>query len=93
MYTFSEIISVNIFFFSHFRRGMAATFAFNKCGLGHFAARLLLLPFSIALMSILYSHSTPVQSRIFLQTGGLVFNVVTLFYVVGIACTALLCKC
>lgn len=72
---------------------MAATFAFNKSGLGHFAARLLLLPFSIALMSILYSHSTPVQSRIFLQTGGLVFNVVTLFYVAGIACTALLCKC
>lgn len=79
--------------FALYLRGMAATFAFNKCGLGHFAARLLLLPFSIALMSILYSHSTPVQSRIFLQTGGLVFNVVTLFYVVGIACTALLCKC
>ncbi|KOX75572.1 ATP-binding cassette sub-family G member 5 [Melipona quadrifasciata] len=32
-------------------RGMAATFAFNKSGLGHFATRLLLLPFSIALMS------------------------------------------
>ncbi|XP_028524448.1 ATP-binding cassette sub-family G member 5 isoform X2 [Apis cerana] len=76
--------------FALYLRGMAATFAFNKCGLGHFAARLLLLPFSIALMSILYSHSTPVQSRIFLQTGGLVFNVVTLFYVVGIACTTLL---
>ncbi|PBC30159.1 ATP-binding cassette sub-family G member [Apis cerana cerana] len=54
--------------FALYLRGMAATFAFNKCGLGHFAARLLLLPFSIALMSILYSHSTPVQSRIFLQT-------------------------
>lgn len=71
---------------------MAATFAFNKCGLGDFAARLLLLPFSVALASILYSHSTPVQSRVFLQTGGLVFNVLTLFYVAGIASTALLCK-
>ncbi|XP_076653334.1 ATP-binding cassette sub-family G member 5 [Halictus rubicundus] len=71
-------------------RGLAATFAFNKSGLGHFATRLLLLPFSVALMSILYSHSTPVQSRIFLQTGGLTFNVLTLFYVAGIATTALL---
>lgn len=70
---------------------MAVTFSFNKCGLGHFAARFLLLPFSVALMSILYSHSTPVQSRIFLQTGGLVFNILTLFYVTGIATTSLLC--
>ncbi|XP_015180257.1 PREDICTED: ATP-binding cassette sub-family G member 5 [Polistes dominula] len=71
-------------------RSMAVTFSFNKCGLGHFAARFLLLPFSVALMSILYSHSTPVQSRIFLQTGGLVFNILTLFYVTGIATTSLL---
>lgn len=71
---------------------MAATFSFNKTGLGHFAARLLLLPFLVALMSILYSHSSPVQSRIFLQTGGLIFNVLTLFYVAGIAVTSLLCK-
>jgi len=71
---------------------MAATFSFNKIGLGHFAARLLLLPFVVALMSILYSHSSPVQSRIFLQTGGLIFNVLTLFYVAGIAATSLLCK-
>ncbi|XP_047343548.1 ATP-binding cassette sub-family G member 5 isoform X1 [Vespa velutina] len=71
-------------------RSMAATFSFNKCGLGHFSARFLLLPFSVALMSILYSHSTPVQSRIFLQTGGLVFNVLMLFYVTGIATTSLL---
>lgn len=71
---------------------MAATFSFNKTGLGHFAARLLLLPFLVALMSILYSHSSPVQSRIFLQTGGLIFNILTLFYVAGIAATSLLCK-
>ncbi|KAK0166644.1 hypothetical protein PV327_004136 [Microctonus hyperodae] len=71
-------------------RGMATTFSFNKGGLGHFAARLLLLPFCLALLSILYSHSSPVQSRIFLQTGGLVFNCLTLFYIGGIATTALL---
>lgn len=71
---------------------MATTFSFNKIGLGHFAARLLLLPFVVALMSILYSHSSLVQSRIFLQTGGLIFNVLTLFYVAGIAATSLLCK-
>lgn len=76
----------------NFRRGTAASFSFNKCGLGHFAARLLLLPFCLALLSILYSNSSPVQSRIFLQTGGLVFNCLTLFYVAGIATTALLCK-
>lgn len=74
------------------RRSMAATFSLNKTGLGHFAARLLLLPFLVALMSILYSHSSPVQSRIFLQTGGLIFNVLTLFYATGIAVTSLLCK-
>lgn len=71
---------------------MAATFSLNKSGLGHFAARLLLLPFLIALLSILYSHSNPIQSRIFLQTGGLIFNVLTLFYVAGITATSLLCK-
>lgn len=71
---------------------MAATFAFNKYGLGHFAARILLLPFSIALLSILYAHSSLLQTRIFLQTSGLVFNVLTLFYIIGIATTSLLCK-
>lgn len=71
---------------------MATTFALNKSGLGHFAARILMLPFSIALLSILYSNSSLYQSRIFLQTGGLVFNVLTLFYLAGIATTALLCK-
>ncbi|XP_072761268.1 ATP-binding cassette sub-family G member 5 [Anoplolepis gracilipes] len=71
-------------------RSMTATFSLNKTGLGHFAARLLLLPFLVALMSILYSHSSPIQSRIFLQTGGLIFNVLTLFYVTGIAVTSLL---
>ncbi|XP_066598456.1 ATP-binding cassette sub-family G member 5 isoform X2 [Prorops nasuta] len=71
-------------------RSLATTFSLNKSGLGHFTARLLLLPFSVALMSILYSHSTPVQSRIFLQTGGLVFNILTLFYLAGIATTTIL---
>lgn len=75
-----------------FRRGLAATFSFNKCGLGHFAARLLILPFCLSLLSILYSHSSPLQSRYFMQTGGLVFNCLALFYIVGIATTALLCK-
>ncbi|XP_024944115.1 ATP-binding cassette sub-family G member 5 isoform X2 [Cephus cinctus] len=71
-------------------RGMAATFSFNKCGLAHLAARLLLLPFSVVLLSILYSYSTPVQSRIFLQTGGLMFNILIIFYFAGLATTALL---
>ena len=71
---------------------MTATFAFNKSSLGHFAARILLLPFSIAVLSILYSNSSLYQSRIFLQTGGLVFNVLTLFHLAGISTTALLCK-
>ncbi|XP_011305380.1 uncharacterized protein [Fopius arisanus] len=73
-----------------FLRGMAATFSFNKCGLGHFAARLLLLPFCLALLSVLYSHSSPMQSRVFMQTTGLVFNTLTLFYMAGIGTTALL---
>ncbi|KAF7995006.1 hypothetical protein HCN44_004478 [Aphidius gifuensis] len=71
-------------------RGLAATFSFNKCGLGHFAARLLILPFCLSLLSILYSHSSPLQSRYFMQTGGLVFNCLALFYIIGIATTALL---
>ncbi|XP_012286014.1 ATP-binding cassette sub-family G member 5 [Orussus abietinus] len=71
-------------------RGMSATFSFNKCGFGHLTARLLLLPFLIAILSVSYSHSSPVQSRIFLQTGGLIFNVLTLFCVSGIATTAIL---
>ncbi|XP_057330705.1 ATP-binding cassette sub-family G member 5 isoform X2 [Microplitis mediator] len=71
-------------------RGMAATFSFNKSGLGHFAARLLMLPFCISLLTILYSNSSPMQSRIFLQIGGLVFNCLVLFYIAGIATTALL---
>lgn len=71
---------------------MAATFAFNKSGLGHFAARIMLLPFSTALLSILYSNSSPYQSRIFIQTSGLIFNILTLFYISGITITALLCK-
>ncbi|XP_015114781.1 ATP-binding cassette sub-family G member 5 [Diachasma alloeum] len=73
-----------------FLRGMAATFSFNKCGLGHFATRLLLLPFCLALLSVLYSHSSPMQSRVFMQTTGLVFNTLTLFYMAGIGTTALL---
>ncbi|XP_051172307.1 ATP-binding cassette sub-family G member 5 isoform X2 [Leptopilina boulardi] len=71
-------------------RYMAATFAFNKSGLGHFAARIMLLPFSTALLSILYSNSSPYQSRIFIQTSGLIFNILTLFYISGITITALL---
>lgn len=71
-------------------RGMASTFSLNKSGVGHLTARLLLLPFSVALLSTVYSHSSPVQSRIFLQTGGLIFNVLILFYVIGITTTALL---
>lgn len=71
---------------------MAATFSFNKSGLGHFAARLLMLPFCISLLTILYSNSNPMQSRIFLQVGGLVFNCLVLFYIGGIATTALLCE-
>lgn len=71
---------------------MAATFSFNKSGLGHIVARVLLLPFCVALVSVLYSYSSPVQSRVFLQTEGLVFNCLTLFYLAGIATTALLCK-
>lgn len=71
-------------------RYMAATFALNKSGLGHFAARIMLLPFSTALISILYASSSSFQSRIFIQTSGLVFNILTLFYVSGIAVTALL---
>ncbi|XP_012257916.1 ATP-binding cassette sub-family G member 5 [Athalia rosae] len=76
--------------FALYLRGMAATFAFNRCGLGHLAARILLLPFWVALLSILYAYSSPVQSRIFSQTGGLILNLLILFYVTGTAVTALL---
>ncbi|XP_011499193.1 PREDICTED: ATP-binding cassette sub-family G member 5 isoform X2 [Ceratosolen solmsi marchali] len=71
-------------------RSLAATFACNKSGLIHFGSRIFLLPFILALLSILYSHSKEQQSTIFLQTTGLIFNVLTLFYFAGIAITSLL---
>lgn len=76
--------------FALYLRGVAATFAFNRCGLRHLAARILLLPFCVALLSILYAYSSPVQTKVFLQTGGLIFNMLILFYVAGTAVTALL---
>ncbi|XP_046424268.1 ATP-binding cassette sub-family G member 5 [Neodiprion fabricii] len=71
-------------------RGVAATCAFNRCGLGHLTARILLLPFCIALLSILYAYSSPVQAKVLSQTGGLIFNMIILFYIAGTAVTALL---
>ncbi|OXU21078.1 hypothetical protein TSAR_015316 [Trichomalopsis sarcophagae] len=76
--------------FALYVRGLAATFACNKSGLSHFGSRIFLLPFILALLSVLYSHSKKQQSMVFLQTSGLVFNVLTLFYFAGIAVTALL---
>ncbi|XP_014216572.1 ATP-binding cassette sub-family G member 5 [Copidosoma floridanum] len=71
-------------------RSLAATFACNKSGAVHFGTRLFFLPFVLALVSVFYSHSKAQQSMVFLQTSGLVFNVLTLFYVAGISVTALL---
>ncbi|KAL7302797.1 hypothetical protein TKK_0004837 [Trichogramma kaykai] len=71
-------------------RSLAATFAINRSGVCHFGARLFLLPFLVAALSVYYSHSEPEQSTAFLQTSGLVFNVLTLFYLAGIVVTVLL---
>ncbi|KAJ8687851.1 hypothetical protein QAD02_023646, partial [Eretmocerus hayati] len=73
-----------------YMRSLAATFACNKSGLCHFGSRLFLLPFILSLLSILYSHSKEQQSKVFLQTSGLMFNVLCLFYIAGIAITAFL---
>ncbi|XP_058792756.1 ATP-binding cassette sub-family G member 5 [Phymastichus coffea] len=73
-----------------YARSLAATFACNKSGVCHFGSRIFLLPFVLSLLSVLYSHSKEQQSMVFLQTSGLMFNVLVLFYVAGIAVTALL---